>query len=465
MVLRAMQHMERIKKGEKLPFNSLVFCNIGNPQELQQQPITFFRQVASLINYPQIITEQPELVKKLYPKDVIERVQQYLSRIPGGIGAYTHSQGIEYIREEVANYISARDGGISSSPSDIFLTDGASPGVQSTLKSMIRDHTDAVMVPIPQYPLYSASIALFGGTMVNYYLDEKQCWSLNVNELERSIQQAKQKNLNVRAIVIINPGNPTGNTLSESNMKDIVKFASKHNLVLLADEVYQENIWTTKHPWVSFKKVAVELGLIDPKDTHTNKGLQLISFHSTSKGYTGECGRRGGYMELCGLDEGVRLELYKLASISLCSNTAGQIMVGLMTNPPKPGDFSYKLYIQERDNILTSLKRRAQKLENAFNKLEGVSCQAAEGALYAFPQITLPPKAVEAAKKAGKAPDAYYCLALLDATGIVVVPGSGFGQQDGTFHFRSTILPPEHLLDGVISRMSTFHAQFMQQYK
>lgn len=288
---------------------------------------------------------------------------------------------------------------------------------------------------------------------------------LQHEELERSLAAAKASGKKVQAIAIINPGNPTGNCLSHDNVKEVLAFASEHKLVVLADEVYQDNVWTTtKGPFASFKKAACEMGLVDPSNTDTNKGVQLASFHSTSKGFTGECGRRGGYVELCGFDPAVRAELYKLASISLCANVSGQIMMGLMVNPPKAGQPSHPLYTSERDAILQSLKRRAIKLVDAFRKLEGVTCEAPEGALYVFPRVSLPPQAVAAAQRAGKAADALYCMELLEATGIVVVPGSGFGQKDGTFHFRSTILPPEHAIDEVVERIATFHAQFLTKY-
>ena len=110
--------------------------------------------------------------------------------------------------------------------------------------------------------------------------------------------------------------------------------------------------------------------------------------------------------------------------------------MGLLVNPPKQGDHSYNQFVKEKNDILSSLKRRAEKLVAALNQLEGVSCQPANGAMYAFPQITLSPKAQAEAKKLGKAPDMLYCIELLENTGICVVPGSGFGQRDGTFHFR-----------------------------
>lgn len=136
-----------------------------------------------------------------------------------------------------------------------------------------------------------------------------------------------------------------------------------------------------------------------------------------------------------------------------------------MVKPPAPGDSSHAQYVAERDAILASLKRRAERLVTALRTLEGVTCEAPEGALYVFPQIRLPPAAVAAAKAAGKAPDTFYCLQLLDATGIVVVPGSGFGQVDGTWHFRSTFLPSEADMDSVVQRMRIFHETFMSTFK
>lgn len=122
-------------------------------------------------------------------------------------------------------------------------------------------------------------------------------------------------------------------------------------------------------------------------------------------------------MELLNIDNDVTEEMYKLASVNLCSNLDGQLMTGLMVNPPKPGSASYDQYIEERDTIIESMKRRAKMVEEGLNSMEGVSCQRVEGAMYAFPSITLPPAAVDAAKSQGKAPDVFYCLELLKATG------------------------------------------------
>lgn len=195
------------------------------------------------------------------------------------------------------------------------------------------------------------------------------------------------------------------------------------------------------------------------------KDLSLVSFQSVSKGYHGECGKRGGYMEVTGFSADVRDQIYKVASVNLCSNISGQILASLVMNPPKVGDESYESFIAEKDGILSSLARRAKALEDAFNSLEGVTCNKAEGAMYLFPCLHLPQKAIEAAKAVNAAPDAFYARRLLDATGIVVVPGSGFGQVPGTWHFRCTILPQEDKIPAIISRLKAFHESFMEEFR
>jgi aspartate/methionine/tyrosine aminotransferase len=135
-----------------------------------------------------------------------------------------------------------------------------------------------------------------------------------------------------------------------------------------------------------------------------------------------------------------------------------------MLNPPKPGDYSYAQFKAEKDMHLDSLQRRARRIVDAFNALEGVDCQDTDGALYAFPRITLPPAAIAAAKRLNKSPDVLYCLELLEETGLSCVPGSGFQQAPGTFHIRTTILPREELFDKVLEKFSSFHLNFMKKY-
>jgi len=455
LVLRAAQIKAALRTDPaSAPVKKVLECNIGNPQAVGQQPLTFSRQVHALLAYPSLLA-MPEAAA-LFAPDAIARAREYMAAIPEGIGAYSESQGFAVVRQQVADFITERDGH-PAVKENIFLTDGASKGVEFLLKLMLRGASDGVLVPIPQYPLYSACLTLASAQLLRYELDEAAGWSLPMSELEASLAKAEKEGVAARGLVVINPGNPTGNSLPRANMEEVVRFCTKHGLVLMADEVYQENIYQDANPFVSFKKVACEMG-------DEAAGLQLVSFHSVSKGFLGECGMRGGYFELHGFDPAVQAQLLKLVSIGLCSNTMGQIAVGLMVRPPKAGEASHEVFATERGNIMASLKRRATKLVDGLNQMEGVSCNQPQGSMYAFPSITLPDKAVAAAEKAGKAADTFYALALLEETGIVVVPGSGFGQKHNTWHFRTTFLPPEEDMESVIEQMATFHKGFLATY-
>ena len=127
--------------------------------------------------------------------------------------------------------------GFPADPNDIFLTDGASPAVHMMMQLLIGSENDGILCPIPQYPLYSASITLHGGTHISYYLDEETGWALEISELENQLKTARSRGVNVKALVVINPGNPTGRVLAEANQREIVEFCRKEGLVLLADEV------------------------------------------------------------------------------------------------------------------------------------------------------------------------------------------------------------------------------------
>jgi glutamate--glyoxylate aminotransferase len=432
----------------------VIYTNVGNPHAVGQAPLTFGRQVMALLMAP-FLMDTPEC-SKLFPPDAIARAKLYMTKLSGGIGAYSDSKGSPYIRREIADFIE-QVSGMPSDPNNIFMSNGASECVRMILYAMIRGPTDGIMVPIPQYPLYSASIALYGGELVPYYLDEKNGWGLDVEELQRSVDEARNKGILCRALVFINPGNPTGQCLTEENLNELISFCYDNRIVLLADEVYQENIWTEK----VFISARAALGRM-PEPYHS--GTEIVSFHTASKGAYGECGLRGGYMEMHNMDPNVVEELYKTASINLSPNIPGQVALGIMVNGPKPGDYSYENHMREKNGVLQSLQRRARAITDAFNSMEGVVCQETEGALYSFPQITVPPGALAAAEALGKAPDVMYCLELLDETGLSCVPGSGFKQEPGTFHFRTTILPQEDKFDDIIQRFKSFHEGFMKRY-
>lgn len=176
------------------------------------------------------------------------------------------------------------------------------------------------MVPIPQYPLYSATIAEFDMEQIGYYLDESKKWGLDIVELQRSIDEAK-KISSPRAIVIINPGNPTGQVLSRENIEQIIKFAYKEGLFIFADEVYQDNVYEKESKFHSFKKVLTEMG--EPYSK-----MDMASFMSCSKGYMGECGIRGGYAEVINMCPDVKAMLLK----SISGEWTGKFEIKLKLN-------------------------------------------------------------------------------------------------------------------------------------
>lgn len=204
------------------------------------------------------------------------------------------------------------------------------------------------MIPIPQYPLYTALIGLNEAKEVPYYLNEEKGWQIDVNELENSIKYSKEKGIKIKAMVIINPGNPTGQVLNGETLKDIIKFCYKHKIMILADEVYQENIYKKDIKFISLRKAMMEM------EAPYNE-VDLVSFHSTSKGLMGECGIRGGFMKFTNLDTDVISQIVKLKTIYLCSNTIGQIMTDLMVNPPTLDECSNQTvdnYLKERELLL-----------------------------------------------------------------------------------------------------------------
>ena len=414
----------------------IIYCNIGNPQALEQKPLTYLRQVLALAQYPELI----RTASGLFPADVLDTAQRLLAGTRHGLGAYSESKGVRFVREAVADFITRRDG-IPADPEAIYLTDGASKGVQAALRVLIGGPNDGIMIPIPQYPLYSATITLYEGRQVNFYMDEGNDWRLSEAMLESSLREAEAQGVRVRAICVINPGNPTGSVMDRDNVAMVIRFAKAHDLAILADEVYQENVYLEGDRFVSFAKVLVELGEQD---------VSLFSFHSCSKGFLGECGQRGGYMELRNIPADVVAQILKLQSVGLCANLTGQMTTYCMVCPPRPGQPSHPLYMQERDAILDELKRRAVLLAEGLNRIPGIQCNKVAGAMYCFPNLTLPE---------GRS-DAEYCMSLLEETGICVVPGSGFGQLPGSFHFRTTILPPTHRMREVVEKLAAFHVAY-----
>lgn len=238
----------------------------------------------------------------------------------------------------------------------------------------------------------------------------------------------------------------------------MVDFCAKHKLVLLSDEVYQDNVYDENAEFVSAKRAAWEMGLLQ------EDSIELISFHSTSKGLYGECGHRGGYMEVIGMDATVEGHLYKLASSGLCPNLDGQILMDLMVRGPQPGTDSYEQHGAQKQKIYKELKHKAKLMTEGLNSIPGFSCQPAQGAMYCFPSIDMPEGAIQAAEEKGIAVDTYYALSLLEETGICVVPAAGFGQKPGRHGFRTTFLPCAEDMKQAIEDIRRHHLDFCDRH-
>ncbi|NXN33093.1 ALAT2 aminotransferase, partial [Nycticryphes semicollaris] len=411
-------------QGVPKPFTEVIKANIGDAHAMGQKPITFLRQVTALCLYPELLKE-PSI-----PDDAKKRARRLLAACGGdsvgGLsppppppkkrdtpchchlpllymspslslfavpGAYSASPGIQLVRGDVATFIQRRDG-VPAKPEDIFLSTGASDAIVSILKLLVAGEGTSrtgVLIPIPQYPLYSAAIAELSAVQLNYYLDEEHCWALDVAELRRAVAEGR-RHCCPRVLCIINPGNPTGQVQSRQCIEDVIKFAFEEKLFLMADEVYQDNVYAEGSSFHSFKKVLFEMG------PPYSEVVELASFHSISKGFMGECGFRGGYVEVVNMDPEVKQQLSKLVSVRLCPPVTGQILLDAVVDPPQPGDPSYELFMKEKKEVLSALAQKARLTQEIFNKSPGIHCNPVQGAMYSFPRIELPPRALAAAK-------------------------------------------------------------------
>ena len=452
---RAEELGEALKKKQKLPFSKILPCNIGNPLSLGQPTFTFDREVISAsMNINLLNTNAISVDAKKRAKKFIDSVEY-----PHALGAYTASPGLPIVRQSVKRYMEERDG-YPADINNIFLLNGASDGVTTIFQTLLNQPKDAIMIPIPQYPLYTALISLLNGSAVPYYLDESKGWGLDMADLEMNYRKAKDTGLNVKALVVINPGNPTGQVMTKDNIKDLITFCHENRIIVCADEVYQKNIYCEK-PFVSMKKVMYDMGA-------PYNETELISFHSTSKGVLGECGLRGGYMELVNMDAYAQGQILKLRTITLCPNTVGQLMTEVMVNPPRKGectDETVKLYNKEWDMIFGGLKSRSKLLTEKLNGIAGITTNKLEGAMYAFPRIHLSEAAIKAAAAKGMAPDAMYCMEALEQTGLILVAGSGFKQREGTYHFRITnLIYNTKEFEGALTTFKAFNEKFFAKY-
>jgi alanine transaminase len=184
-------------------FDEVLFCNIGNPQAVGQAPLTFYREVLGLVDAPSFLN-RPD-AEQIFGKHVVERARDIASMVGIGTGAYTDTKGVLGIRKNVAKFLLERDG-YPAEVDDIYLINGASSGISLLMNTILSGEKDGVLVPTPQYPIYSALITLCGANRLSYMLDESKGWALDAPALRTTIHDARKRGIDPRIMVVINPG-------------------------------------------------------------------------------------------------------------------------------------------------------------------------------------------------------------------------------------------------------------------
>lgn len=451
IMLKLQQVDKELMCGTKKSYPYLIRATRSDLASMQQPPFTFNRQVIATM-FDNSLLEHPCI-----PEDVKERAQKLMKFLRNGsVGSYTDSTGVEYIRKNVAKFIEKRDGH-PSNHDDVVITSGSTDAIKKILELFVNEKEGkpaGVLLPKPGYPLYRATCEEYGLKCVHYSLNEDCNWSIDLEEVKECLDEAK-KSCNPKVLVIINPGNPTGHVLSRKTVEELIQFAHCEKLFVLADEVYQKNVYNSE--FVSFKKVYMDMG--DPYDK-----CDFASVNSVSFGKMCEAGLRGGYTEVCNLLPDVKANYFKLLSSNLCPSSISQALVDILVDPPRKGDESYELWKCETESLLGELEKKARNAHGLFQGLDGIVCNEIFGSLFLFPRIEIPNRAVEEAKKKKIAPDVLYAMELIDQAGVAVLPGSQFGQEDGTWHVRVSITAPLDLFNEMLDRWKVFHTKFIQKY-
>jgi alanine-synthesizing transaminase len=349
------------------------------------------------------------------PPHLVEAVQRALR---DGHNGYMPSPGIPAAREAVAADYHAR--GVPVSADRVLLTSGTSEGIELALNAIVDD-ADEVLVPSPTYPLYTAVLAKIGAVPRYYRTDPGRHWQPDLDHVHSLISSR------TRAIVVIDPNNPTGAVYPTPVRRAVLDLAERHGLVVLADEVYGD---------VAHDGPVPPLGSLDPDGP-------IVAFSSLSKAYLAP-GWRTGWLAV---GRSPRLDdllaaMKKLADGRLCSNGPTQYAIA----PALLGDRSHQ------DAFRSALRTRAEVTTRAFTAIPGFSCVHPTAAFYAMPKVDLPPGVT----------DEQFVVGLLRATGILCVYGSGFGTRPEDGFFRVVFLASPDELTVVFKDIEGFAAEFLR---
>ncbi len=338
---------------------------------------------------------------------------------------YCDSQGLFSARKAIMQDFQSK-GVMDVGVDDIFIGNGVSELIVMAMQGLL-DAGDEVLVPAPDYPLWTAAVNLAGGRAVHYRCDEGADWNPDLDDI-----RAKVSDRTV-AIVVINPNNPTGAVYSRQVLEDIGRIARERELLVFADEIYDRIVYDDA--------VHVPMSTIDPE-------LLTITFNGLSKAYRA-AGFRSGWMVLSGnkkLATGYREGLEMLSNMRLCANVPAQF--GIQT--------ALGGYQSIRDLVLPAGRLREQRdlCHELVNGIPGLSCVKPKGALYCFPRIE--------AKKFSISDDQKFIMDLLKEKRILLVQGTGFNWPEPD-HFRIVFLPDKETLADAFARLGEFLATYRQR--
>ena len=356
----------------------------------------------------------------LEPPDEI--VQDMIRNLPHAAG-YTDSKGLFAPRKSVVHYTQEKHiRGVTLD--DVYLGNGASELIAMSMNALLDDG-DEVLIPTPDYPLYTAVVGLSGGTPVHYCCDEESGWLPDIDDIERRITP------NTRGIVVINPNNPTGALYPESVLLAIIEVARRHQLIVFADEIYDKTLYD---------------GAVHTSIASLADDVLFVTFNGLSKNYRA-CGYRAGWMVVSGERRHARdyIEgLNMLASLRLCANTPGQLAIQTALG----GYQSIKDLVAPTGRLC----RQRDIAHQLLSDIPGVSVVKPKAALYMFPRLdpTIYPVA----------DDRQFAYDLLAEEKVLIVQGTGFNMPTPD-HFRIVFLPNVDDLTEAIGRI----ARFLEHYR
>ena len=355
--------------------------------------------------------------------DAPEEIQQDMIRNLPNSSGYSDSKGIFAARKAVMHE-TQKQGIAGVTLDDIYLGNGASELITMATNALL-DNGDELLLPMPDYPLWTAATSLSGGTPVHYMCDEANNWMPNIDDIRAKITPR------TKGIVVINPNNPTGVMYSDALLKTIVEIAREHGLVILADEVYDKVLYD------GIKHTAL---------ASLSTDVLTLTFNSLSKSYR-SCGYRAGWLVVSG-DKKYATDyiegLNMLSNMKLCSNVPGQWAI------------QTALGGYQSINDLTCeggrLRRQRDLAYELITAIPGLSCVKPQAALYMFPKLDPSVYPIE--------DDRQFFLELLRATRVMLVQGTGFNWP-APDHFRIVFLPHEDDLREAIGRI----AKFLEAYR